>query len=1218
MIGELLGPYRIDAELGSGGMGQVYAATVVGRAPGLAVGDRVAIKLVHRHLLTADGFFRRFLREAEIGQSVRNANVVRTFDADMQSVNGDQRHFLVMEFVDGQTLRDLLRELGRVPEELCRHIATEIAKGLVGIHDAGVVHRDLKPENVLITPDHSVKIMDLGVARLMDEAVRLSRTGAFVGSFHYAAPEQFRDDAREIDGRADLFALGITLYELATGKHPFTATAQSGMHTLIQNILNLEPPRAAITCPELSPFFEELVHQLLQKEKQRRFPSAARLRETLEVGDRSAWWVERERTLRRSTQAPMRRPRVPRETQLYGRTSDLATLRTAFDAARGGTGQILLLEGESGVGKTRLVDEFVERLSDVGEALHFVVGAYPRGGAATATAALVAAFREHLGLADLEETLTPLLPDTPLLIPCFAAFLRGDALPDAGVTLTRDALQTLFVRLAVALARECTTVILIDDLHLAPDEGRALFAALAHAVRDQRILLIGSMHPGIDESWIAAMLRLEHARLHAVGRLGAKDLAELLLEALGSRKLADALGLQVAQRADGNPLFVFEILRSLRDARTITRCDDGTWERTGDVTAIAIPPSIREMIEARVASLGDDERDLLDVAACCGYEFDPGLIGEVVGLRRIPLLKRLARIERRYRLVRSEGTRYVFDHYQVRVALYEGLSELLRREYHGVLADALKERENADPDAAEAVSGNVATALCKHLFAACRWREGARWLAAALGHLDASYRSEAAVELAERALASGELLDGGARVDLLLSNAQRLDLLSRRDAERVALDTAATEADALRDVARQARALCGLGRHLCSLARYDEAQETLQRALVLAEVSGDPLLAGRAAGTLGNVHYSCGRRHEALVQHERHLAAARAGRDRDGEATALRNLGLTLAALGRTDDAITAIEETIEIAAGLHDLRGEALAAGNLGLIEEARGAIELAANRYEHSLRLARQIGDRQAEARATGNLGNALAAQGEFAAAREYYERQIELSREIGDPRGEARATGNLGSTLQSLGLWDAAERHFARYCELARSIGDREAEAIVLVNTAGLHCALGEWDAAETALRGAQQICADMGDRYVGAYVDLGFAAVEAGRGDVTAALAAVEAAIAVHRELGNRGGIAEASLLLGTLRTRLGDDAGAISALDEASELADQLGLPDVRVEALAERTRLPGGDVAAAADALARLGTRTSVASQLVCPPSPVAVRPRRVRPRRCS
>ena len=191
-----------------------------------AVGDNVdAGQRLHPHLSDSPGFFKRFRREVEVGRRVRHANVVRTLDADEIEIDGGRHRFIVMEHVEGRTLRALLEELGVVPEGLCRHVGREVAQGLAAIHVAGAVHRDVKPENVLITGLHAVKVMDLGVARLADEQMRLSGTGAFVGSVLYAEPEQFSSSA-QVDGRADLHALGLVLYELATGRHPFEGSSR--------------------------------------------------------------------------------------------------------------------------------------------------------------------------------------------------------------------------------------------------------------------------------------------------------------------------------------------------------------------------------------------------------------------------------------------------------------------------------------------------------------------------------------------------------------------------------------------------------------------------------------------------------------------------------------------------------------------------------------------------------------------------------------------------------------------------------------------------------------------------------------------------------------------------------------------------------------------------------------------------------------------------------
>ena len=395
MIGETLGQYRIESELGAGGMGTVWLA----RDPD---GHPCAVKVIHSHLLESPGFFKRFLREAEIGMAVRHPNVVRCHDADALLVDGKQLNFLVMEYVEGQTLRDLLEELGRVPEELCRHIGCEVAKGLAAIHAAGVVHRDMKPENVLITPDHVVKIMDLGVARAADEAIRLSQTGAFVGSIHYAAPEQFKMGGKDLDGRADLHALGVILYELASGTHPYLADDVS---QVLNRVLNHQARKLGEVNPQVSAFFEEVAHTLIAKERDDRFASAKELLEALDGGEESTWWRGRALTLRAETKQPLRRIRIPRETSVYGREAELASLRVDYGKAAAGEGRVVLIEGEAGIGKTRLVDEFIGQLRQDGEDLNFLFGSYPPGGAATAAGAWSTAYREQFGAEGVEETL---------------------------------------------------------------------------------------------------------------------------------------------------------------------------------------------------------------------------------------------------------------------------------------------------------------------------------------------------------------------------------------------------------------------------------------------------------------------------------------------------------------------------------------------------------------------------------------------------------------------------------------------------------------------------------------------------------------------------------------------------------------------------------------------------------------------------------------------
>jgi tetratricopeptide (TPR) repeat protein len=1147
MIGGTLGPYRLDRELGAGGMGKVYAATVSGRCPGLAEGTRVALKVVHPHLLETPGFFKRFLREAEIGKSVVHENVVRTYDADAVMSGGAQQNFLVMEYVEGQTLRSLLAELDRVPEELCRHIGREVAKGLAAIHAAGVVHRDMKPENVLITKDHQVKVMDLGVARLNDEALRLSQTGAFVGSIHYAAPECFREGGRQVDGRADLHALGLVLYELACGINPYLA---DDVPQILKKVLQEEPRRLGDINPQLSPFFEEVVHTLLAKRPEARFADAGALLAVLEEGEKSEWWRSRAKAIRAATKRPLRRIRIPRETAVYGRETELTKLRALFEKARSGDGQVVLLEGEAGIGKSRLVDELVGRLQRDGEPVNFLFGSYPPDGAATAAGALSTAFREQIGDADIG----PYLPQTPLFVPAFEALLRGDATPSGCEALTRDSIATCFVHALRALAAERPTVLLVDDLHFASEDSRGMFTSLALAVPGHRTLLVGTTRPGADEKWVAGLTRLPQTSQMTLIRLGPKDLLALLKDSLRSEALAASLSAQIAQKSDGNPFFAFEIIRGLREGQFITQRDDGTWVSTREIDDIKIPSSVLDLVNARVADLSEEERDLLDVAACWGFEFDATLVGDSLGLPRVPTLKRFAQIEKKHRLVRCAGERFAFDHHQVQEALYDALPPQLAREYHAALAEALETRTKAAEKDPETLNGALCVDLCEHFLkgspcvagggaqgtgAVPDARTGAglasgesgsamargalRYLRPAQAHLSKGYLNAQGIALTERALAVPGLLAGAERAKALLRLADGpLELLGRR-------------------------------------ARQEACAREAER---LAEEAGDDELRARAAGALGTVFHETSRQGEAEKAYRRALDLARAHGDRKAEAAATGNLGNVLYSLGRLAEAKEHYERNLALSREIGDRRGESAATGNLGNVLRSLGRLAEAKEHHERHLALCREIGDREGEARATGSLGGVFQSLGRLAEAKEHCERYLALSREIGDRQGEAAATGNLGSVFTSLGRLAEAKEHHERNLALSREIGHWQGEAAALHNLAGAHREAGDAARSEEGYEACLAVAAGTGFRHLQAATLRALGSVRAAAGDAERGRDALAAARDLAREIGVAGyevlARCELALLPG------GDATDALAAFAEHEARLDSDERPEARL------------------------------------------------------
>jgi tetratricopeptide (TPR) repeat protein len=1071
MLGGTLGPYRIDAELGAGGMGKVYRATTIRKSAGLDVGATVALKVVHPHLLETPGFFKRFLREAEIGKSVVHENVVRTIDCDAVSVGGVQHHFLVMELVDGQTLRSLHAELERVPEELCRHVAKEIAKGLAAIHAAGVVHRDVKPENVLITKDYAVKVMDLGVARLAAESLRLSQTGAFVGSIHYAAPECFARGGADVDGRADLHGLGVVLYEIAGGGCPYQA---DDVPQILKKVLHEAPRRLGDINPQISPFFEEVVHTLLAKKPADRFADAAALVEVLEKGENSAWWKERAQAIRAATRRPLRRIRIPRETAVYGRDNELARLSSLFQRASAGDGQVVVLEGEAGIGKSRIVDELIGRLQRDGADLNFLFGSYPPGGAATAAGAFSTAFREQLG----DEGSKSYLTQAPALVPAFDALLRGEPTPSGCEPLTRESIQTCFVRTLESFAAERTTVLLVDDLHFAQEEARALFTSLATAVPGRRILLVGTTRPGSDEKWLAGLTRLPQTTTLTLGRLGPKDLASLLKDSFRSEVLAQQLALQIGVKSDGNPFFAFEIIRGLREGQFIAQRDDGTWASTRAIDELKIPSSVLDLVNARVADVGEDERNLLDVAACWGFEFDPSLVGAALGMARIPTLQAFGRIEKQHRLVRSSGRNCVFDHHQVQEALYGSLNEQLREEYHAALAAALETQRGAAAKPPEELDGALCVDLAEHFLIGAQGERALRYLDAALKHLENGYLNEAVIRLADRALASPGLVVGDARCDLLLRKADRLHYFGRRDAQAAVLAEAIALADQGGDAVRRAKARNAEAGRLSNASESAAAIARYREALAFAEAAGDRAVAAKATSGLGDVATNRGRFAESISTYERAAALAREARDERTEMESLRGLGSSLRQTGRFDEARTHAER-VAVSARKHAWRDmEMRVVSDLVILAYDLGRYSESRAHLERSLALAREIGSRLNEAVATGNLGEMLHWLGRTDEARRMTERADELSREIGFRRAFAHWSAGLAQIAWSEGDIDRATALLDESIASGKAVGTPPIIAEAQIQSAKLLASSGRTDDARARLVAARDTAMEIG--------------------------------------------------------------------------------------------------------------------------------------------
>ncbi len=275
-IGDRVGSYVIERELGRGGMGVVYEARHS------ILGHRVALKLLHPELSRSDEVVHRFFNEARAAAAIAHPGIVAIHDV---GITDAREAYLVMELLPGESLAQRLKDAGPLPVALAVTIARQVAAALAAAHAIGIVHRDLKPDNIFLVPaptpgEVHVRLLDFGVAKLTGELGSgdlRTKTGALLGTPHYMSPEQC-DGEREIDHRSDLYALGCVMFQMIAGRLPF----EGGLGAVIGMHLHVPPPSLHAEAPAVPSEIDAIVGRLLAKDPAARFASAAQLIEAID------------------------------------------------------------------------------------------------------------------------------------------------------------------------------------------------------------------------------------------------------------------------------------------------------------------------------------------------------------------------------------------------------------------------------------------------------------------------------------------------------------------------------------------------------------------------------------------------------------------------------------------------------------------------------------------------------------------------------------------------------------------------------------------------------------------------------------------------------------------------------------------------------------------------------------------------------------------------
>ncbi len=1065
----------LDHELGSGASGRVWHGVL--RAPhgGLPAGTEVALKRMHL-ALDADPLARAaFEREIVLGRNLRHPHVVAVV-ADGRDEHG---RWLMMPYVAGSNLRERLRTHGALEEFAVRSLVRQLASALAALHEAGWRHTDLKPENVRWTAEGRAVLMDLGLARGLHEGDR-SRPGTLA----YLSPEQARGGAG--DERSDLFALGVLAYEMSTGLHPFGADAEP--EAVLEAIGEARIALPSLHAPRLRPFFDHLCVELCAREPEAR-PGARELERILAEGEAGAWWQARGHT----------RPRLAHDTVLVrsrpvvgfvGRERELADLEAAWTLAREGRGAAIWLDGEPGVGKSRLVYEFAARLRAGPDPPVLLVARsseWPEERPGGALLDLVVRWHS--------------LPRDRALDPAQVEELR-DRIPSADVDVLERALDParadppeaqivqVLVSFLVRAATERPTILFLDDVVWAGVLKLEVLRRLLERLPGTPLLIVlGNRNEASprEENAFARIEELARSRASA-GRIAIEPLrSEDVLTLVEASFHHGAPRLRIArvlsERSGGLPALIVEILASAYARGEIGRSADHEpcLELHGVPESLAWPRSLAQAIAENFRALPSTERAWLQRLAVVGGILEPAFLARAFAAEESRVRALLASLAASGWLI-PYGPRYRFARPVQRQAVYKMLSASRRLALHARAARALA-RENSSPA--------LAWQRAFHLREACEHEELLQAIPTLLDTAWARANSQRAHALASWGLEAIDALppDPARKrlaVVLLSRAADAADRLGRRAQQREWLDRLADVGlDPEADPEAAGRVYLLHGRFAASTGDYGLARGLLHNARGFFARADARLLESEATRRLAYVQANVGDLGQALELAEAALELAASEKQRALSETALAVVAVLS---DRFEAALSHLDRAMRLL--LHVPKADArsaLASAHLvrGRTWRILGRPRRALAALGRALLMARRAGERRLEIEALARSGQLLLEVDRVREAEERLREALLAAREIEDRRGEALASLFLGTLLAEAN--DAeAERLLEQSIRIASEAGLARVASLGLTLHARVALAAGDralaWERLARGLELLERFGAELGDRIV----------------------------------------------------------------------------------------------------------------------------------------
>ncbi|HKC65332.1 MAG TPA: protein kinase [Pyrinomonadaceae bacterium] len=955
--GQSLLHYRITDKLGQGGMGEVY------KAEDTMLGRQVAIKLLPSEAIEDERAKRRLLQEARSASALNHPHIVTIHSIHEH----DGLDFIVMEYVEGETLQSYLHR-GPLPLPLLFDLGAQVSDALDAAHSVGVIHRDIKPANIIITRRGQAKVLDFGLAKMIKPmaetvdkeaptlAAELTGEGTIMGTVLYMSPEQTRGLA--LDARSDIFSLGSVLYEAATGRQPFTGPS---LLRIMHEIATVDPTPPSRIRPELPREFDLIIERALAKERERRYASASELTNALRALTSASsasfsGFAEAAEGVSESEHE-----------SFVGREEELKRLYEFLQQAIKGSGRVVFITGEPGIGKTAFADEFLRRSRKNSPGLLFSRGRcveqYGTGEAYLPFLDAVGALLNGQGRERIGAVMRTFAPTWCLQLPAaFASTGALEKLQQETIGATKERMLREMGDALGAMSTYSPVVLILEDLHWADPSSIDLLRHLCQRIGEQRLMIIGTFRPEEVE------LTSHPLKTYKLEMKAHKQCEEITLAPLGQEHIVGYLNSQfepndfphelsslIQRKTEGHPLFATSLVQYLKERGDIARVNEH-WSLTRPLSEMDLeaPESVRSMLRKKIDALEEEDRRALQYASIEGEEFLSTIVAGLLERDEIELEERFAELERLHRMILTLGeeelpdgnlaTRYRFAHALYQNVLYTDLVSKRRILLHRQAGERLSQHYGKQ-------SPRIATQLAMHFERGRAFERAIEYLIHAGDNAAKLYANAEAAEHYSRALDLVEKLPEESRAEKHLTLYQKRGSVSMALSRfQQAVDDFTKMRDEARSLEQESAALNALTTALFFSHRLDETVARAGEALEVAERAGSEKLRAETMALVGLKQLCYGELSEAKPVLD---DVIRTARSLDHKSPLMNGLAWRSGLhfwQSEYQKAVELAEEARRLASELRDgfmlmtsLFFLGLAQGNLGLMSEALDTLNLA-----------------------------------------------------------------------------------------------------------------------------------------------------------------------------------------------------------------------------------------------------------------------------------